>query len=134
MERAFGPLLLVRLRRDYTVAQAVSWTRAEQTGYWQQGDGRCAPPRLDLDRIAATVRTVRAHERAWSDWFDRQGVVPLPITYEELVREPGGTVGRILAHLSLDTPSGWEPRSTHEKQADELNVSWAGAYRERAGG
>jgi LPS sulfotransferase NodH len=134
LERALGPLRLVHLRREDTVAQAVSWTRAEQTGYWQLGDDRHAPPRMDLDRIDATVRGIRAHERAWSDWFDGQGVQPLRVTYEELVRDPGGTVHRILAHLSVDAPPGWDPRSPHEKQADKLNAAWTDAYRTRAGG
>jgi LPS sulfotransferase NodH len=95
LERALGPLRLVHLRRADAVAQAVSWTRAEQTGYWQQDDERRAPPRLDLDRIDATVRTIRAHDQAWSDWFDRQGAVPLRVAYEQLVRDPGATVRRI---------------------------------------
>ena len=133
LERALGPLRLVHLRRADAVAQAVSWTRAEQTGYWQQRDERRAPPRLDLDRIDATVRTIRAHDQAWSDWFDRQGAVPLRVAYEQLVRDPGATVRRILAHLGVDAPPGWQPRSPHEKQADGLNAAWARAYRERAG-
>ena len=134
LERALGPLRLVHLSREDTVAQAVSWTRAEQTGYWQQGDDRQGLPQLDLDRIDATVRTVRAFERAWSGWFDQQSVVPLRVTYERLVRDPGGTVRRILAYLSLDAPPGWEPDSPHQKQADELNAAWIRAYRERAAG
>jgi trehalose 2-sulfotransferase len=132
LERALGPLRLVHLRREDAVAQAVSWSRAEQTGYWQQGDDRRAPARLDLDRIDATVRAIRAHEQAWSDWFDRQGVEPHRVTYEELVRDPGGTVRGILAHLSLEAPPGWESRSSHEKQGDELNAAWIKAYRTRA--
>jgi LPS sulfotransferase NodH len=131
LEHALGPLRLVHLRREDAVAQAVSWTRAEQTGYWQQGDDRRAPPRLDLDRIDATVRTIRAHEQAWSDWFDRQAVEPHRVTYEQLVRDPGGTVRGILAHLRVDAPPSWEPRSPHEKQADELNAAWIRAYRDR---
>jgi len=35
---AFGPARFVHLWRDDTLAQAVSWVRAEQTNYWQQGD------------------------------------------------------------------------------------------------
>jgi LPS sulfotransferase NodH len=69
---------------------------------------------------------------AWSDWFDRQGVEPHRVTYEELVRDPGGTVRGILAHLSLEAPPGWESRSSHEKQGDELNAAWIKAYRTRA--
>jgi LPS sulfotransferase NodH len=131
LERALGPLRLVHLRREDTVGQAVSWARAEQTGYWQRGDGRRAPPRQDLDRIDATVRTIRAHERAWSDWFGRQGVEPHRATYEQLVRDPGGTVRGILAHLGVDAPPSWEPRPSTDKQADELNAAWAHAYRDR---
>jgi len=46
----FGPLRLVHLRRDDAVGQAVSWARAEQTGYWQEGDMPSARPRLEFDR------------------------------------------------------------------------------------
>ena len=38
LEEALGPLTFIHLRREDIAAQAVSWCRAEQTGYWQQGD------------------------------------------------------------------------------------------------
>jgi trehalose 2-sulfotransferase len=38
LQNALGPLAVIHLRRTDTVGQAVSWCRAEQTGFWQQGD------------------------------------------------------------------------------------------------
>jgi trehalose 2-sulfotransferase len=131
LQEAFGPLTVIHLRRRDIVAQAASWARAEQTGYWQDGDVTKAAPRLDIDRLAALVETVRAHNRAWGDWFSAQGLTPLAVTYEDLVRDRRSTVATILAHLGVAMPPEWRPDSSHAKQADELNARWARAYRTR---
>lgn len=45
LQGAFGPLAFVHLTRADVIAQAVSWARAEQTGYWQvHHQPRPAPP------------------------------------------------------------------------------------------
>ena len=36
LERCFGPLKFVYIRREDVVAQAVSWARAEQTKVWHR--------------------------------------------------------------------------------------------------
>lgn len=75
LERAFGHLTFVHLQREDIVAQAVSWCRAEQTGFWQHGDIASRPPEQDLDRMRQLVRTIRDHNSAWrsrsatSNWF-----------------------------------------------------------------
>jgi hypothetical protein len=74
---AFGPLRLVHLRRDDVVGQAVSWARAEQTGYWQDGDRSSAQPRFEFDQVAALVPTIREHNAAWSTWFGAGRRTPL---------------------------------------------------------
>ena len=89
---AFGPLVFVHLRRADVVRQAVSWARAERTGYWQPGDAASGEPELDLDLVAQLVRTVHGHNAAWSEWFAGQGVSPFVVTYENLVARPRSTV------------------------------------------
>jgi trehalose 2-sulfotransferase len=131
LQEAFGPLTALHLRRQDTVAQAVSWARAEQTGYWQQGDVAQAKAQLDLDRLTGLVRTIREDNQAWQAWFGEQDLTPLVVTYEELAGDRRGTVAKILAHLGLTVPSRWQPASPHHKQADELNAQWTQAYRER---
>jgi LPS sulfotransferase NodH len=127
---AFGPLLFVHLRREDVVGQAVSWARAEQTGYWQPGDTAQASPHLDTGQVDELVRTIREHDAAWSAWFSRQRVQPHVVTYEDLIADPGRTVTAILDRLGVEAPAGWLPRSAHGRQADEVNREWVRRYRQ----
>ena len=126
---AFGPLLMVHLRRDDVVAQAVSWARAEQTGYWQEGDLASAEPALDLDQVEDLVRTIEAHNAAWASWFAEQGVQPHRVAYERLLLAPERTVRGILDHVGVEPPVFWRPESPHRQQADEVNAAWVRRYR-----
>jgi LPS sulfotransferase NodH len=133
LEEAFGPLTFVHLRREDVVGQAVSWCRAEQTGFWQQGDVARRPPEEDLERMKELVRTIREHNAAWQSWFDGNGVEPHLVSYEELVRDGRQTVVRLAARLGVEVPAEWQPVSPHERQADEVNDSWAAALRTALG-
>jgi LPS sulfotransferase NodH len=125
----FGPLRLVHLHRDDVVGQAVSWAHAEQTGYWQHGDVSSREPAIDLDQADELVRTIQAHNAAWSSWFADQGVRPHIVTYEALVADPERTVRTILDHLDVEAPGAWRPAPTHARQADEVNTEWVRRYR-----
>lgn len=126
---AFGPLRMVHLHRGDVIAQAVSWARAEQTGYWQNGDVASVEPVFNIDQIDELVRTIEVHNAAWRAWFTGQGVQPHVVEYEELVADPDRTVRAILHHLGVDVPRIWRPESAHRKQADEINAAWARRYR-----
>ena len=128
LSEVFGPLLLVHLHRRDVIAQAVSWARAEQTGYWQQGDAAHGEPQLHLDQVDGLVRTIREHNAAWSAWFSQQGVQPHVVVYEDLIDDPRGTVLGILQRLEVVAPPGWEPRSTHVRQSDGVNRDWVRCY------
>lgn len=125
----FGPLRMVHLHRDDVVAQAVSWARAEQTGYWQRGDVSLREPAIDLDQVDELVRTAQAHNAAWISWFAEQGVRPHIVTYEALVADPEPTVRTILDYLDVEVPAAWRPASAHAKQGDEVNAEWVRRYR-----
>ena len=129
LEQAFGTLVFVHLQRRDVVAQAVSWCRAEQTGFWQQGDVAMRQPEPDLDRMKELVRTIRHHDAAWRSWFELNAIEPHTITYEQIVDEPRQTVEGIAAHLEVGVPPRWRPTSPHRRQADEVNASWAVALR-----
>jgi LPS sulfotransferase NodH len=129
LEEALGPLTFVHLRREDVASQAVSWYRAEQTGYWQQGDVITQETRQDIAQMRLLMETVRKHNAAWQAWFDAQGVEPYTITYEQLLDDRRRVIQGIAARLAVELPSGWRPRSPHRKQADELNRAWADALR-----
>ncbi len=130
LSNAFGPLLFVHLRRSDVIGQAVSWARAEQTGYWQPGDTAQAEPRLDVGQLDGLVRTIGEHNAAWRAWFAQQGVQPHRVSYEDLIENPRQAVLGILDRLGVKAPSGWRPRSAHVRQADEVNREWARRYRQ----
>jgi LPS sulfotransferase NodH len=129
LERTFGRLRFVHLRRTDIAGQAVSWCRAEQTGFWQDGDVASRVPEEDLGRMIELVQTIRAHNAAWAAWFDRLGVQPHTVTYEQVVQDGRAAVGEIAAYLDVDLPTRWEPFCSHRRQADELNARWAATLR-----
>ena len=133
LEEAFGPLIFVHLRREDIVAQAVSWCRAEQTGYWQQGDVVTQEPHQDVAQIRLLMETIREHNAAWEAWFDAQGVEPHPATYEQLVGDRRGVIQDIAAKLAVELRSDWRPQSPHRKQADGPNRVWADTLRTARG-
>lgn len=122
LEKTFGPLVFVHLRREGFLEQAVSWCRAEQTGYWQQGDIASARAQLDLNRLKVLLSEIRDHNKAWRTWFKAQAIEPLAVTYEEVVGDPQAAVTAIARHMCVDVPPTWRPQSPHRKQADEINV------------
>jgi LPS sulfotransferase NodH len=133
LEEALGLLTFVHLRREDIAARAVSWCRAEQTGYWQQGDVITQGPHQDITRTRLLMETIRRHNAAWQAWFDAQGVEPRTVTYEQLVGDRRRAIQGIAAKLAVELPSNWRPRSLHRKQADELNRAWADALRASVG-
>src|SRR5918998_2335498 len=133
LEEALGPLTFVHLRREDVAAQAVSWCRAEQTGYWQQGDVITEEPHLDIAQMRLLMETIRKHNAAWQAWFDAQGVEPHTVTYEQLVGDRLRVIQGIAAKLAIELPSSWRPQSAHRKQADGLSRVWAETLRTSMG-
>ncbi len=129
LEEALGPLTFVHLRREDIASQAVSWCRAEQTGYWQQDDVAAREPHQDIAQARQLEKAIREHNAAWRAWFDAQGVEPHTVTYEQLVGDRRRVVQGIAARLAVELPGDWRPRSPHRKQADGLNRAWADALR-----
>jgi trehalose 2-sulfotransferase len=136
LERAFGRTRFVHLWRADTVAQAVSWARAEQTKFWQDGDtalpGR--EPRYDHEQVDTLVHTIEEHNAAWQEWFASAGVRPHVVRYEELTADPAGVTRGVLEFLGLELPAGIELTPDHRRQADQLNHDWIARYRAATAG
>jgi len=131
LAEVFGRTRFVHLRRADTVAQAVSWARAEQTRFWHPGD-QVAPggrqPHFDRDLIGALVDTITAHEVAWQAWFTQRGLVPHEVAYEDLAADPSGVTRTVLEFLGLDPRSGGTVTVQDRRQADDLNADWISRF------
>jgi hypothetical protein len=62
LSRVLGRTRFVYLYRGDAVAQAVSWARAEQTGYWHHGDTSANESHFELDQIQGFVEMIDERE------------------------------------------------------------------------
>lgn len=136
LERAFGRLHFVYLRRADVLAQAVSWLRAEQTDTWfvggngeigaHHGNGRAAC--FDAEEIGRLIATIEEHNTAWERWFAAVGVAPHRLSYEDVAADPVGATRGVLHLLGLELPPGRTITPWHRRQADALNDEWIERY------
>lgn len=134
LQRAFGRTHFIYLRREDTVAQAVSLLRAEQTDVWFETTRvtRQEPqrePRFDLGELRARVRQAGEHNAGWQEWFTSTGIQPYAVLYEELEADPVGVTRGILDFLGLEMPAGREIVVQHRRLADQVNADWISRYR-----
>jgi trehalose 2-sulfotransferase len=120
---AFGQTLFIHLTR--------------QTGLWHVApDGteleRVAPhqePTYDHQKVRACIDMLVAYERVWSDWFVREGIAPLRISYEDLAADPIAVLRHILIALGQDQSAANDVRPGVKKLADNTNREWAMRFR-----
>ena len=131
LHRFFGRTRFLSLRRSDTLAQAVSWTRAEQTDRWQDEDTVSASgePHFDGEAIGRSVTTIEEHESAWRHWFARCDVQPFEVLYEDLIADMAGVVEAVLRFLGLTRPAGQPLAAGHRRQADLINDDWIRRFR-----
>ncbi|MEN9506952.1 MAG: hypothetical protein RI958_2878 [Actinomycetota bacterium] len=119
-----APVSWVWIRRDDRVRQAVSWSRALQTGAWAgRGSGASTGPVYDRRLIEACVRMADTDEAGWREHFSAwQGEPPLAVTYEALSGEYEATMSRVFDHLGVRGVA--VPAPPLERMADELSEQW----------
>ena len=131
LARAFPNPHYLWLRREDTVAQAVSWARALQTDQWRSSSPAKGEATFDADQIAGLIELIGSETADWAAWFEEQGIEPFLVTYEELLADARGPLERIAAFAGVSLPDRFEPRSYpgYERQADDVNEDWARRYR-----
>lgn len=140
IKAAFGSTLFIYLKREDKLAQAISYTKADQTGLWhRKADGseleRLKPaeePIYDGPLLKQTREMFLGHDREWEAWFTDQGISPCRLTYEEMSLDPVGGLNRVLEALGLAVC----PRSTEVPTArlsDQLSLAWGHQFRKDYG-
>ncbi|MGJ8585501.1 MAG: Stf0 family sulfotransferase [Marinosulfonomonas sp.] len=130
---AFGPTLFIYLSRQDKLGQAISLTKANQTGLWHKSvDGseleRTAPhqdPVYDGDEITRQLDRLTKLDQDWRDWFAAENIAPLAISYEDLSAAPTKVLTQIFSQLGLppDLVQGIAPNVA--KLADATSQEWA---------
>lgn len=149
----FPDVRFLRITRDDTVRQAISYWKAKETGVWGKEDARAGrtgqgrrkivkgsrrtgrEPVYDYDGIAALLAEIEDGEAGIGRFFAESGIEPMHVVYEQFVRDYEGTTRRMLAHLGIEPPPDLEigrPRTV--KLADDTSETWAERFRvEHAG-
>ncbi len=137
LETAFGRPLYVQLVREDKVAQAVSLVRAEQSGLWhlasdgsvRQGVRNPKPNHYDAKSIEKEVAALVHDDAAWQRWFTAQNIEPVPVTYEELSKDPRAVIATILQALGAGTSLAKDIEPATAKIADAESRNWIERFR-----
>jgi LPS sulfotransferase NodH len=116
----------VRLTRRDLLGQAISWTRARQTGRFRSTEAALNSPRYDGAAIAEALEKIMLENLAWDIWLARNGLSFLSLTYEELLANPRASLVKV-AHLvdaEITFESTSAPNSGLEIQRDAVNTEW----------
>ena len=132
LERAFGRLKFIYLRREDVVAQAISLYRASQTGYWHIDEGQAPeqPPAFDFDAINSLVDELHRDNLDWQSWFGRVSIRPMPVIYEDFAADPTTIVSEVLRFLETELPADTELKASNQRLADETTTLWLKRYGE----
>jgi LPS sulfotransferase NodH len=120
------------VRRRDVVAQAISFSKAAQTGVWyaEYNTKVPRPARFWRHQIDVLLRQIEAHNATWERWFEAGGIDPLRVVYEELEADLRGQTRRVFEFLGLPSAGiSIEPQTM--RQRDEVNAEWVRRYRSR---
>lgn len=131
LREAFPRLRCIHLTREDKLRQAISKARAMQTNLWLVGKEEVArgEPRFDPQLITHCLESAQNAEQRWAEFFAANRIEPLAISYEELCRDHGGTVARVLDFLHVRPPRKLTldaPATT--RQADAMTEDWMQRY------
>lgn len=134
---AFGTPLYIHLQRKDRVAQAISRTKAEQSGLWHRhADGgerelvkAFEPPVYDRAQLESFIAEAEEHETHWHRWFDSMGIAPLELTYEDLSADPIATLAKTLGALGKDPDTASRVTVQTARLADADSRDWAERFR-----
>jgi LPS sulfotransferase NodH len=132
LHTAFPRLRCIQLTRDDKLRQAISTARAMQTNLWVPGKEHnvTGEATFDPELIDQCLASAARAEELWADFFQRNDLDRLAITYEQLCADYPGTVSRVFDFLHIRPPRRFDlgpPRTV--RQADELTEEWAERYR-----
>ena len=117
-----APLYIHIVRRDVD-RQAVSLWRASKSGVWSayaNGDGPPVVP-YRFAGIARCRSLITDSEVHWDRFFRFNGIEPVEVVYEDLVRDYAGTVGALVERIAPGAGAVSPPPPVSRGLADELS-------------
>jgi LPS sulfotransferase NodH len=132
----FANLKFVFLTRRDKLAQAISLTRARQTGEFHRYEGGpfepIREPVYDEEVIHWNLRKSRMDDISWRMFFEAFSVKPFPVEYETFLTRKEETIREILGFLGVDIPEPLHlPAPRLKKLSDGVNAEWRRRFLEK---
>lgn len=118
----------VRTLRHDRIGQAISLAIARQTNRWISFSSEDVAPVYRLEAVTAARDHLDREYAGWDEYFDRIGLRPLSVAYDDLVANPAGAVERVYGALGLASVAPTRPVSLPTRQATEANRVWRERY------
>ena len=82
----------------------MSWHRAHDGGQWIRTSESSPPPPLkfSIERVLSFYDEILRRESLWAEFFAARDVKPLPLTYEQVCRDPLAAVRAIANHVGVE--------------------------------
>src|SRR5204863_9005827 len=127
LRNAFPRLKFVHVIRRHKLRQPLSKARTHQTGLWKVQEGKTVQrePQFDVELIEQCLKESEEQEKLWRRFFERIGIDPLRVEYENLCQDYEANIRRVLNFLQISLPRRARvgPPAT-VRQADDLSRAW----------
>lgn len=133
IDKMFDGFKLIYVRREDSVAQAVSRHIAFQTGKWTSETKVAEPiePAFDTADIARHLYAVQHSNQMFEAIFQILDLDVYRVTYERIVYRPNQSARVVMGHLGHDLPD-WKARRDvrMKRQSNALNDAFVGRFRD----
>lgn len=119
------------IERSDKLAQAISHEIAFQTKNFtslMESSRPAVEPEFRPERIDRVIDNIARSYVYFQKFFSRNGVVPVQVSYEQLVDDPSHTLGFIARHIGIDDLSLNREALRLERQAGPRNQVWRRNY------
>jgi LPS sulfotransferase NodH len=126
-----GRATYLLLERQDQLGQAISRVIAWQNGRWSSAHASDIPDSaLLFDRAAIDTQLawVANENAAFSRFFFANGIVPMHVTYEDLLADPAPTIEAVAAAMRLTGLYARPEKVAIRTQANAINGAWRSAY------
>jgi LPS sulfotransferase NodH len=114
------------IRRD-KIAQAVSLSRAEQSGIWAGPDK--SEPAFDYHHVLSKLMFLTVCDVAWQTYFQTNVIKPYLVYYEEFFDNLPASLSKLICHVSGGSPGDIDTKMTLPVQRDGTNAEWVDKFR-----
>ncbi len=107
----------------------MSLSIANQTGVWKQNtESERIITSFDRDQIAKAVEDISWAHHYWANFFGRNGITPLLVTYESLCEHPERQLREIGRFADCELPEELALESDLIRQANQSNADFRDAF------